>query len=107
MAFALLNKLTAKPGQRGRVVELLIESGRFFDDNPACLLYLVCESKDDPNLIWVADLWTSEEEHSEALRAPELRPYIEETIPLLQAMPEQIDVQPVGGKWFGHGPMSA
>jgi quinol monooxygenase YgiN len=96
--FALLNKLTAKPGARARVVQLLVESGRLFDDNPACLLYLVGEARDDPDVIWVTDLWTSEAEHSEALKAPELRPYINETIPLLVGMPEQTPLRSASGK---------
>jgi quinol monooxygenase YgiN len=98
MQFALLNRLTAKPGQRDRVVEILVESGKLFDDNRACRLYLVAESEDDPNLIWVADLWTSEEEHAEALKVPEMRPFVEQCMPLLEGMPEQIKVRPVGGK---------
>lgn len=98
MTHALLNRLTAKPGQRARVVEILIESGKLFDDNPACLLYLVSESVDDPDLIWVTDLWTSEQEHLEALGQPELRPFIDEAMPLLVGMPEQIKIRAVGGK---------
>jgi quinol monooxygenase YgiN len=98
MEFALLNRLTAKPGQRDRVVEILLESGKLFDDNPACIVYLVGESRDDPNLIWVVDLWTSAESHAKALEAPELRPYVTECMPLLEGMPEQIPVQPAGGK---------
>jgi quinol monooxygenase YgiN len=98
MDFGLLNRLTAKPGQRERVVEILLESGKLFDDNPACRLYLVAESADDPDLIWVADLWTSEEEHAEALKAPEMQSFVEECMPLLEGMPEQIGVRPVGGK---------
>jgi quinol monooxygenase YgiN len=98
MAYALLNKLTAKPGKRGQVIDILIESGELFDDNPACVLYLVSESADDPNLVWVVDLWTSQEAHAEALKAPELRPYVEKALPLLEGMPEQIEVRPVGGR---------
>jgi quinol monooxygenase YgiN len=98
MAHALLNRLTAKPGQRQRVVEILLESGKLFDDDPACLLYLVSESHDDPNLVWVVDLWTSQEAHAEALKAPELRPFIEQAMPLLEGMPEQIEVRAAGGK---------
>ncbi|MPZ25239.1 MAG: antibiotic biosynthesis monooxygenase [Micromonosporaceae bacterium] len=97
-AHALINRLTTKPGQRGRVVEILIESGRRFDDNPACLLYLVTEAADDPDVIWVTDLWTSRQEHQTALADPALRPYIEQAMPLLVGMPEQIPVRPVGGK---------
>ena len=98
MAQVLLNRLTAKPDNRDKVVEILVKSGKIFDDNPDCLLYLVTEADDDPNVIWVVDLWTNEESHTEALKAPELKPYVEETIPLLEGMPEQIKVRAVGGK---------
>lgn len=43
---ALLNRLTARAGERDCVIEILLESGKLFDDNPACLLYLVSESID-------------------------------------------------------------
>ena len=98
MTHGLLNRLTAKPGKRQRVVQILLESGKLFDDNPACLQYLVSESKEDPNVIWVTDLWTSEQEHAEALKVPELRPFVEESMQLLEGMPEQIQLRPVGGK---------
>ena len=80
------------------MVEILLESGKLFDDNPACLLYLVSEAGDDPNLVWVIDLWTSQEAHAEALQAPELRPFVEQATPLLEGMPEQIEVRLAGGK---------
>jgi quinol monooxygenase YgiN len=98
MTYALINKLTAKPGQRQRVVGILLESGKLFDDNPGCFLYLVSESTEDPNVVWVTDLWTSQEEHAEALTAPALRPFVEQAMPLLDRMPEQIELRPVGGK---------
>jgi quinol monooxygenase YgiN len=98
MTYALLNKLTAKPGQRQSVVDILIESGKLFDDNPACHLYLVSESADDPKVIWVVDLWTTREAHEDALKNPELRPYVEKSLPLLEGMPDQIEIQPAGGK---------
>jgi quinol monooxygenase YgiN len=98
MSYALLNRLTAKPGQRQRVVEILLESGKLFENDPACLIYLVTESTADPNRIWVIDLWTNAETHAEALKAPELRPFIEQATPMLEGMPEQIEVRPVGGK---------
>jgi quinol monooxygenase YgiN len=86
MTYALLNKLTAKPAERESVVDILLESGKLFDDNPACQLYLVSESADD------------REAHEEALKAPELRPFVEKSMPLLKGMPEQIEIRPVGGK---------
>jgi quinol monooxygenase YgiN len=97
MTYALLNKLTAKPDQRQQVVDILLESGKLFPDNPACHLYMVSEATEDPNVIWVIDLWTSKESHEEALKAPELRPYVEKAMPLLEGLPQQIEIWPVGG----------
>jgi quinol monooxygenase YgiN len=98
MTHALHNRLTALPGQRDRVIGILLESGKLFDDNPACLLYLVSESIVDPDVIWVTDLWTSEQEHAQALARPELKPFIAEATSLLAGRPEQIKIRPVGGK---------
>jgi quinol monooxygenase YgiN len=96
--FALINRLTAKPGKRAEVVRILLDSGERFGDNPACLLYLVSEDADDADVIWVQDLWTSEQEHAAALAAPELRSYIERALPLLEGMPVQIGLDLAGGK---------
>jgi quinol monooxygenase YgiN len=98
MAYMLLNRLTATSGRRDEVVRNLTESGKRFDDNAACLLYLVAESADAPDEIWVVDLWTSESEHAHALQDPELQPYIADTTPLLEGMPQQIQVNARGGK---------
>ena len=103
MTHALLNKLTAKPGKRDQVIQNLIESGTLFDDNAACVMYVVTESSDSPNDIWVFDLWTSGEAHAQALEAPELQPSIAETVPLLEGMPEQIEVRARGGKGLPQG----
>lgn len=103
MTYALLNRLVAKPGQRDQVVRNLIESGKRFDHDEACLLYLVTESADDPDDIWVVDLWTSEQEHAAALRDPELQPHVAETLPLLEGKPEQIEVRARGGKGLPDG----
>jgi quinol monooxygenase YgiN len=96
MTYGLLNKLTAKPGKRDEVIGILLESGKLLDD-PDCLMYMVSEAVDDPNVIYVTDLWTSKERHQQVMKTPELRPFIERTVPLLEGMPEQTETKPVGG----------
>jgi len=96
MTYGLLNKLTAKPGKRDEVVGILLESGKLLDD-PACLMYMVTEAADDPNAIYVVDLWTSKQRHEKALKTPELRPFVEKAMPLLEGMPEQTEIKPAGG----------
>ena len=96
MTYGLLNKLTAKPGKRDEVIGILLESGKLMDD-PACLMYMVSEAVDDPNVIYVTDLWKTKQKHQKAMQAPELRPFIDKAMPLLEGMPEQIETKPVGG----------
>ena len=96
--YALINKMTAKPGKRAEVVAILLDSGKSFNSNPACLLYLVYEDKKNPNVIWVEDVWAGKDEHTAAMSTPEMRPQVMKCMPLLEGMPEQIEVTPVGGK---------
>jgi quinol monooxygenase YgiN len=103
MAFMLLNRLTTRSGRRDDVFRNLIESGKRFDDNSACLLYFVAESTEAEDEIWVVDLWTSEAVHAAALEDPALQPYIAETTPLLEGMPQQIPVRARGGKGLPDG----
>jgi quinol monooxygenase YgiN len=98
MPYALLNRLTAKPDQRLAVVEILVESA-----SCSRTIRLVSSTwspnrRTTPNEIWVVDLWTSAEAHAQALKAPELRPWVEKATPLLEGVSEQTEVRPVGGK---------
>jgi quinol monooxygenase YgiN len=96
--YALINKLISKSGKRSEVIRILLESGKPFDHNAACIFYFVYEDAQDPNVIWVEDLWTSKEAHTIALRNPDLISFITQTIPLLEGLPEQTEIIPSGGK---------
>ena len=96
--YALINRLTAKPGKRDEVMKILLTAGKPFQDNASCILFLVSEDVKDPNVIWVEDLWTSKEEHAAALARPDFRPFVAQAMSLLEGMPEQIEIHPAGGK---------
>lgn len=98
MNYVLINKMTTKPGKRQEVIAIMLEAGISFNDNSACLLYLVSGSKDDPNAIWVQDVWTNQADHEAAMQTETMMRYIKKTIPLLEDMPEQFQVVPAGGK---------
>jgi quinol monooxygenase YgiN len=96
--YSLLNKMTAKPGKRDEIIAILLESGKSFNDNSSCVLYLVYKDVKDPDTIWVEDVWTNQSDHSAALNALEMQPYIMKCIPLLEGMPEQLEIDFAGGK---------
>jgi quinol monooxygenase YgiN len=96
--YALINKMTVKPGKRDEVINILLTAGKPFNDNPACILYLVYKDNKDPNAIWVEDVWTNKEDHVAAMSSLEMRPFIAQCMPLLEGIPEQAEVELVGGK---------
>ena len=98
MSYALINKMTSKPGKRDEVTKILLESGKAFDDNPNCILYVVSKDKKDENVLWIQDVWVDEISHQEAMSDTIMREYIAKAFPLLVGMPEQIEIELAGGK---------
>lgn len=98
MNYSLINKMTAKPGKRDEVLKIMLESGKAFDNNEHCLLYLVSKDKKDENVLWVQDIWTDQASHKEAMSDEAMQEYVKQAMPLLEGMPEQIAIEPAGGK---------
>ncbi|MFE7031405.1 putative quinol monooxygenase [Streptomyces sp. NPDC057621] len=57
--------LTARPGMGDRLVDLLLTG--LDEGSPGasehCLVYLVCRSASDPDVVQVTEGWSSEEDH--------------------------------------------
>lgn len=98
MNYCLINKMTVKPDMRDEVVKIMLEAGQPFNDNPNCFLYLLSESIEDENVIWVQDIWKDQKSHQAAMETPEMMQFVKKSIPLLECMPEQFEIKPVGGK---------
>lgn len=90
--------MTTKAGERQKVIEIMLKAGKPFEDNASCLLYLVSASKDEPDVIWVQDIWTNKDGHETAMQSDEMATFIRQAMPLLEGMPEQFQVEPAGGK---------
>jgi len=95
--FAMFGKLTAHPGKRGELVALLLESARDLEEFGGCDLYLIHESEDDPDTVWVTELWRDAEAHAASLRDERIRAVIARARPLIAGI-EPVRVRPVGGK---------
>jgi quinol monooxygenase YgiN/mannose-6-phosphate isomerase-like protein (cupin superfamily) len=91
-------KATAKPGQGERLASKLLEVAEGLREAPGCRLYLINRSQDDPDVIWVTELWQSQEQLDAALESPEARARIPEVLDLvLEDGFERIDLDPLGG----------
>lgn len=82
MTFANVGVLGVKPGHRGELVGILIRHNRRLEE-VGCLLYEVGVSEDEPNKVFVAELWVSPEAHRESLQLETVQATIQEAMPLL------------------------
>jgi quinol monooxygenase YgiN len=53
----MYGKVLAQPGQRDALLEVLLEAAETLGDMPECELYIVNTAPDEPDAIWVTELW--------------------------------------------------
>jgi len=59
---ARYGKSKAKPGRDGELARMLLDTAERMSSEPACELYLVNRQADDPDTVWVTELWRSRED---------------------------------------------
>ncbi|MFZ0379433.1 MAG: antibiotic biosynthesis monooxygenase [Solirubrobacteraceae bacterium] len=93
-------KFTAQPGRGDDLADRLLQAAGSLRDTPGCELYVINRVPEEPDVVWVTELWLSQdalEASLEQLATDEGRALLAELEALLAAPPERIDVEPVGG----------
>jgi quinol monooxygenase YgiN len=57
---ARYGKATAKADKGGELTELLLAAAEELEADPGCELYLVSRQADQPDVVWVTELWRSQ-----------------------------------------------
>ena len=96
--YGLFGKLTAHPGQGDTLAGLLLEAASIMPDFPDCELYVINRSPDEPEAIWVYEVWTSREAHADSLSNQTVRDLIQLAMPLIADTSDRVELQPAGGK---------
>jgi quinol monooxygenase YgiN len=82
MTFANVGTLETVPGKRDLLVEILTR--RTADlEQAGCLLYEVGVNEENPDTVFVAELWTSAQAHQASLNLDSVQAAIQEARPLL------------------------
>jgi quinol monooxygenase YgiN/mannose-6-phosphate isomerase-like protein (cupin superfamily) len=91
-------KCTAKPGQGDALAERLLGVAEGLGAIAGCELYVINRATDDPDTIWVTEVWRSQEELDASLETEEAKAAIPEVMALVQEGSfERIEVTPLGG----------
>lgn len=82
MTYANVGTLGCLPGRREELVALLTRRSTELQD-AGCLLYEVGTNDEQPDTVFVAELWTSAEAHRGSLQLDSVRAAIAQARPLL------------------------
>lgn len=92
--FGLIGKISATPGQRDALASILLEGTGAM---PGCLSYVVATDPDDPDAIWVTEVWDSRESHEASLALPSVQGAISRGKPLIAGFSNRVITAPLGG----------
>lgn len=96
--FGMCGKVVAKPGQRDKLVEHLLEAARLLTPLETCEFYVVNTMPAEPDAVWVMEIWRSEADHDASLKLESVRALIGKAMPLIASGGSSIRLVPVGGK---------
>lgn len=92
--YGLIGRIRAVPGQRDALTEILVTG---VAGMPGCLSYVVARDPDDPDALWITEVWESEASHKASLSLPAIQQVIARGRPLIAGFAERFVTQPVGG----------
>ncbi|WP_152395716.1 putative quinol monooxygenase [Paenibacillus guangzhouensis] len=93
----LFGQLKANPGQRDELAQTMLANVETLRNMEGCIYYILNESIDDPDLLWIMEMWENADAHAASLKNENVRALIERCRPLI-AGGSAIPVRPIGGK---------
>jgi quinol monooxygenase YgiN len=91
--YGLIGQIEVVEGQRAELAKLLTVGGSM----PGCLSYVVANDREDPNVLWVTEVWESAEAHLASLALPAVQAAIAMGRPLIAGFGTRIETDPLGG----------
>jgi quinol monooxygenase YgiN len=96
--YGLTGKMIAQPGQRDALIDYLLQAAQGMQTVEGCYIYIVSSTDDDPNGIWITEVWHDKEAHDASLTLDSSKELIAKARPLIAGFGERFEVTPLGGK---------
>jgi quinol monooxygenase YgiN len=94
---ARYGKAVAREGSGGELAERLLAAADGLAGEPGCELYLVNREKDEPNVLWVTELWRSQADLDTALEKIRGSADVQAVLALVEDY-QMIELDLLGGK---------
>ncbi len=96
--YLLHGKLSAKPGLRAELTDLLLEASQLVASAKGCHMYVVGHDLADEHAVVITEVWDSKADHDQSLHVPGVRELIMKALPLLDGQPMKgQEVELLGG----------
>src|SRR5262245_41582647 len=92
--YGLISKIKANSAQRDTLVAILVDASAAL---PGCLSYVVAKDANDPDAMWVTEVWDSPASHHASLTVPAVRQAIAKAGPLIAGFEKRFETKPAGG----------
>ena len=92
--YGLIGSFKAHPGKRDELIALMTGS---VGDMPGCKSYVVAKDPQDPDAIWITEVWDTAESHKTSLSIPAVADTIKAAMPLIAGFGQHTVTEPVGG----------
>ncbi|MFC5649650.1 putative quinol monooxygenase [Paenibacillus solisilvae] len=90
-------KFTTQTGQRDSLAQILLKAAGQMQEVDGCELYLVNVTENEPETIWVTEVWRDAAAHQASLTLEGAEELISQARPLIAGI-ESIKLQTLGGK---------
>jgi len=90
-------RMVAVPGKGSVLAGALMRVAEGLRGSPGCELYVVNLATDEPDVVWVTEIWTDAESSDRALSGELGEVGIGEVVSLLAGPPELVELSPLGG----------
>jgi quinol monooxygenase YgiN len=95
--YGMIGKMTAQPGKRAELIEIL---GSGTHAMPGCLAYLIAEDAKEPDAIWITEIWDRQASHQNSLALPAVKAAIAKGRPLIAGFELSVETKPAMGASF-------
>ena len=86
--YGLHGKLSAQDGQGKELSAILLEASALMQSARGCHLYMVSLDTENPDEVWITEIWESKEDHDNSLSLPGVKELIGKAVPLLDESPQ-------------------
>ncbi|GIP21630.1 putative quinol monooxygenase [Paenibacillus sp. J22TS3] len=90
-------KFTAVPGERNNLAQILLNAADSLQTVPECLIYAIHVTENEPDTVWVTEVWSSKVAHDASLQQEDTQAAIGRAKSLIAGI-EAVQLTSLGGK---------